>query len=78
MTVDEKFNTICADFLDKFPCLFSDKLGKFNVHKVHINVDAEIPANFSKTCPVPFKISEKYNKALDDLISNNIIVPVLH
>ena len=75
--MDENFNTICTEsILDEFHILFSDKLGKFNVRKGHIDIDAEIPAKFCKARPVPFKIRDKYNKPLDDLISNNIIVPV--
>ena len=51
--MDENINTICAEsILDEFPYLFSAKLGKLNVHKVHIYIDAEIPAKFCKALPV--------------------------
>ena len=72
-------NSICANsVLDEFPDLFSDKLGTFKLHKVHIDRDGDVPAKFCKSRPVPYKLREKYNQALDKMIENNVIFPVAY
>ena len=64
--------------LDEFGSLFEDKLGKFTLHKVHIDVDQSVAPKFCKSRPVPFKLREKVDSALDKLVSQGVIEAVSH
>ena len=75
--LDEVINKITSfNVLDGFPELFDDKLGTFKPHKVHIDVKDDVPPKYCNARPVPFRLKDKINDALDKLLQENIIEPV--
>lgn len=71
---------LCSDVLDQFaqryPNLFSDKLGCFNGGTVNLDLKPDSKPIFRKARPLPFAIREKVEQEIDRLVELGILVPV--
>ena len=69
-------NNNYSDFMMKYNSCFSG-LGKLTDYKLKLHVDPNVPPVVQPMRRVPFNIREKVEKTLDDLLSLDIIEPVL-
>ncbi|CAK1597910.1 unnamed protein product [Parnassius mnemosyne] len=62
----------------QFPVLFSDKLGRFTKHKVHLQLKDNAKPVFFKARPIAFALRNKINSELDRMVELGVLKPVDH
>ncbi|GBP94131.1 Uncharacterized protein K02A2.6 [Eumeta japonica] len=68
--------TVAKILMNKFPAVFSNKLGKLNKFKVQLQLKPDAKPIFFKPRPVPFALKPKVDEALDKLIETGILKSV--
>ncbi|GBP84795.1 Uncharacterized protein K02A2.6 [Eumeta japonica] len=68
--------SVAKILMNKFPAVFSNKLGKLNKFKVQLQLKPDAKPIFFKPRPVPFALKPKVDEALDKLIETGILKSV--
>ncbi|GBP35333.1 Uncharacterized protein K02A2.6 [Eumeta japonica] len=68
--------TVAKILMNKFPAVFSNKLGKLNKFKVQLQHKPKVKPIFFKPRPVPFALKPKVDEVLDNLIETGILKSV--
>ncbi|KAJ2953009.1 hypothetical protein O0L34_g7390 [Tuta absoluta] len=74
--VKESDSQSINSLINKFPNLFSGKLGCFNKYKIKLNLKPDSKPIFFKPRPVAFALKEKIDTELDRLLHLGILKPV--
>ena len=69
--------TYGEELAKQYPKLFSNKIGKFNKFQVKLTIDPKVTPVRQKARPIPFHLRERVEIALQKLLNDDIIEPVI-
>ena len=64
------------NMVEKFPKLFSGKIGCLKDYQVKFHINENVKPVIQKERKIPFHLKDKIEKAIDDLLDDDIIEPV--
>ena len=74
--LESKEDVFHKNVVAKFPDLFSGKIGRLKDYKLKFHINKDIKPIIQKERKIPFHLKEAIEKAIDDMIVDDIIEPV--
>ena len=74
--LNNKEDTFHKSIVEKYPDLFSGKIGRLKDYKLKIHINKDIKPIIQKERKIPFHLKERIEKAIDKMIKDDIIEPV--
>ena len=71
-------NDFRAQTIKVFPDLFSGKIGKLKGVQIKLHIDDAVKSSVAPERRIPYHFKEKFEAAIDDMIKDDIIEPVVN